>query len=552
MRRLGPALAGLLVLAGGCRGPSPPRRPALPDPIRLTRVTESAGLSFRHEHGESGRKWFPEWLGSGCAWLDFDQDGWQDLFVVNGGRLPGWVGTAPTHRLYRNLGGGRFADVTAGSGLESPQYGVGVCSADYDGDSLPDLYVTGFGVSRLYRNLGAGRFRDVTAIAGAGVAGLTSGAAFADYDGDGDLDLYVCRYVRYSLATNVPCYQSRGSGRKLIICRQVVYDAAPDEVLRNDGGRFRPVGAALMRGLKPGRGLGAIGLDIDGDGGQEVYVANDLTPNFLFRRVGNRWTETAFDLGVAVNHAGQPQAGMGVAAGDVDGDGRLDLAVTNFAGEYTALYLQEPDGRFQDSSAAWGLIEATAAFVGFGVGLVDLDLDGRPDLFAANGHVSEDAEQFYEGVGLKQAKLVLRHEGTSFRRLPNPWSEPRTGALAVGRGAAFADYDNDGDLDAVVSNLRGDLDLLRNDSPGGKSLRVSLRGRAPNPLAIGATVRVRVGTRWQVQPVASGGSYCSQNELRLVFGLGAATAADEVQVVWPNGARVTRRAVPPGELRLRW
>jgi len=547
------ALAGALL---GCRPPAPtPPAPRPADPIRFTRVTEAAGVDFVHENGESGRKWFPEWLGGGIALLDYDGDGFVDLFFVNGGALPGWSGTPATHRLYRNRGDGTFEDVSARAGFTRPHYGVGVCAADYDGDGRPDLFVTGFGGTRLFRNGPGGHFTDVTATAGVSVGGLTAGAAFGDYDGDGDLDLYVARYVRYSLADDVPCYQSRGDRKKRIICRQIVYDAAPDEVFRNDGGgRFTRVTRAMGAAVPPGRGLGVLAADLDADGRQDLYVANDLTPNFLFRGVGpaGRGTlkESAFALGAAVNEAGQSQAGMGIAAGDVDGDGLADVLVTNFAGEYTTFYQQQPGGRFRDVSAAWGLIEATQSFVGFGVGLADFDLDGAPDLLAANGHVSEDAEQFYEGVGLAQAKLVLRQEGRSFRRLANPWADARTGELAVGRGAAFGDLDNDGDVDAVIGNLRGPVDILRNDSPPGRSLRVELIGRSPNRGALGATVRVRVGDRWQVQMVAGGGSYCSQNDPRLIFGLGAAGAADLVEVRWPDGRQDTRRQVAPGVLRL--
>jgi hypothetical protein len=542
------ALAGLALVTGcaallvGCRPPAGKPSTAVTTRdagIRFRRVTEAAGIGFRHENGESGRKYFPEWLGGGAAMLDYDNDGWLDLFLVNGGRLPGWSGKeAPRDRLYRNNRDGTFTDVTDAAGIKTRHYGVGCAVGDYDGNGFPDLYVTGFEGNVLYRNRGDGTFADQTAAARVQPGGLCSGTAFGDYDDDGDLDLYVCRYVRYRLADNIECRQSSGTERHLVMCRQLVYEPAPDVLYRNDGDRgFTDVTRSSGVAVQPGRGLGVLFTDFDGDRRQDLFVANDLTPDFLFCNQGDgRLREEALERGAAFNLSGAPQAGMGVAAGDVDRDGLVDLVVTNFANEYTRFCRQQPDHRFEDTSASAGLVESTNRYVGFGVGLEDFDRDGWLDLFIANGHVSEEAERFYEGMGLKEPKVVLRGGDGKFSPVPEPWADERTGEPRVGRGAAFGDVDNDGDTDVLVNNLHDVPDLLLNETPrAGHWLQLQLRGRGKGQLAIGARVVIRVGGQTQVREVRSGGSYCSQNDLRPLFGLGEATMAERVEVTWPDG-----------------
>lgn len=544
-------LAALGSMLGGCPGRSRPV--AAPEPSRgdFTRVNAEAGLRFRHEDGSSGRKQFPEVMGAGCALVDLTGDGHLDLYLVNGARLPGEpAGPLLTNRFYRGHGNGAFTDGTTASGLGDPGYGMGCCVGDYDNDGRPDLYVTNVGKNRLFRNLGDGKFADVTATSGVAAGGFSTGAAFADYDGDGDLDLYVARYVAWTSDADIPCTTADGDRQVRVYCRPVVYPAAPDVLYRNNGdGTFTDVTSSSGVNVQPGRGLGVLWSDVDEDGDQDLFVANDMSANFLFINQGNgRFKEEGLLRGVALGENGQPQASMGVAAVDYDGDGHLDLACTNFSGEYLALYRNLGGGHFQDVSAQAGLVEATNAYVGFGLGFPDLDLDGLPDLFVANGHVTEAAEQFYPGVSLAQPKLCLfNRDGRAFVSPTRP--SPMVSAKRVGRGAAFGDIDEDGDVDILVLNWKDEPDLLRNNSPNpGRSLRLSLQADSGDRSGIGARIEVKSGDRVQVQELRSGGSYLSQSELTLTFGLGAAAEAETVRVRWPGGAEQSWSGLRAGQV----
>lgn len=559
MIRLGGVLCALaLALAPGCRRET--RLPAVsaavpasqPPGIRFTRVTERAGIRFKHETGATGKKYFPEFMGGGCAFLDYDGDGNLDLFLVNGGPLPAANGDAgaptPGDRLFRGRGDGTFADVTRQAGLLTRHYGVGCAAADYDDDGHVDVLATGLGGCVLYRNRGDGTFADVTARAGVATGGFCSSAAFGDYDGDGWLDLYVCRYVRYDLSHNVACYQNRGTERHLIVCPQTTYDAAPDVLYRNNGdGTFTDVTASSGVGkVQPGRGLGVLFTDFDDDGKQDIFVANDLTPNFLFHNLGGgRLRDAALERGVACNAVGATQAGMGVACGDVDRDGLVDFLSTHFSREYTTLYHQEADRLFQDRSVAFGLVEPTRSYVGFGVALEDFDLDGWPDLLIANGHVSESAVEFYEGTQLEQPKVVLRNAGGArFEPVADPWATVETGAPRIGRGVAAGDFDNDGDTDLVVNNAGEAPDLLRNDTQtSGNWLSVRLARNGRNRFAVGARITVWSGGKPQIREIRAGSSYGSQDSLTQTFGLGEQTQAEKIEVRWPDGRRDTWRNV---------
>ena len=544
----------LFALCSGCRtsaralNPASPGADARPSGIRFTRVTEAAGIRFRHETGATGKKYFPEFIGAGCAFLDYDNDGHPDIFLVNGGPLPPANGDhgseTPGDRLFHNNGNGTFTDVTRKAGITTRHYGVGCCAGDYDDDGFLDLLVTGFGGCILYHNNGGATFTDVTGRAGVRMNGFCSGAAFGDYDGDGRLDLYVCRYVRYDLAHNIPCYQNRGTERRLIVCPQTTYDPAPDALFHNDGdGAFTDVTARSGVGaVPPGRGLGVLFTDFDGDGRQDIFVANDLTPNFLFHNLGNgRLRDEALERGVAYSAAGAAQAGMGVASGDVDRDGLLDLISTHFSREYTALYRQEGNHTFRDLSTPTGLAEATRSYVGFGVALEDFDRDGWPDLLIANGHVSESAMEFYEGTTMEQPKVVLRNlEGHRFQPVVAPWTDAETARPHVGRGVACADFDGDGDVDVLVNNAGDRPDLLRNDtSPAGHWLSVRLSQDGRNRFSVGARVTLWSGGRPEIREVRCGGSYCSQDSLTLLYGLGGDTSAERIDVRWPGGATET-------------
>lgn len=546
--RAGIALGLLWVaLAGGCGdrgeavGESSPRaaglaRPAATSAAAFTRVTEAAGVRFRHEDGASGRRYFAESMGAGVAFADLTGDGRPDIYLVNGARLPGAPAGAPIRdAFYVNQGDGTFVDRTDAAALGDPGYGMGCCVGDYDADGNPDLFVTNVGRCTLYRNRGAGVFSDVTAAAGVGLKGFCTGAAFGDADGDGDLDLYVCRYVKWSAATDQPCHAQQGDRQVEVYCRPTVYPADLGVLYLNDGsGRFRDATRAAGLAVPPGRSLGCLWTDFDNDGDMDLFVANDMSPNFLFVNDGKgHFREEAMARGVALGEGGKTHAGMGVAASDFDGDGWMDLAVTNFSGEYLALYRNLGGNAFEDVSARAGLVRATNRFVGFGLCFADLDLNGWPDLFVANGHVTEAAEQFYPGVTMAQPNLcLLQNSAGGFDALVNP-GEGVTQARAS-RGLAVADFDGDGDPDLLVNNWKEAPDLLRNDLPRrGRWLRLRLLGSGKNRAALGARVRVTAAGRSQTQEVRSGGSYASQSDGALTFGLGDATSA-RVEVTWPG------------------
>ncbi|MFN3648486.1 MAG: CRTAC1 family protein [Armatimonadota bacterium] len=556
------ALAALTAASAGCTPATPPSalqpvrlvEPVPPASIRFERITAAAGLQFRHEDGGTGQKYFVEVMGPGCALFDYDGDGWLDAYLVNGGVLPGFKGGRPKNRLYRNNQDGTFSEVTARAGVEGTGYGIGCCAGDYDNDGHTDLYVTQFGAANvLYRNNGDGTFTDVTRPAGVTAGGFSSGAAFGDYDADGDLDLYVARYVEYDPLTSPRCSGRLDGQPQPIYCMPTAYEGASGILYRNEGdGRFHDVTKAAGMAVSPGRSLGCRWVDLDADGALDLYVANDMSENFLFRNLGGgKFRETAFEAGAAVSSSGRSQAGMGVAAGDCDGDGRFDLFVTNFTGEYTALYHNDGAGFFQETSATAGLIEPTRSGTGFGVALEDLDLDGWPDLFIVNGHVTEDVERFYTGVSLAQPNVVLRNrQGAGFEPVADPGPEVLT--PRVHRGLAVGDIDNDGRIDALVSNWRGEPDLFRNTGElPHHYLTLKLRGTRSNRDAIGARVTVTAGGREQVREVASGGSYCSQGDFRLTFGLGLHETADRVVVRWPNG-RTEARTRLQGDRIVTW
>lgn len=528
--RRGLPLAFSLLLTG-CPGPRPPAPRTEPP---FARVNAEAGVRFRHTDGSSGRKYFAEVMGPGCAVVDLTGDDLPDLYLVNGAPLPGTPGKKATDRFYRNNGNGTFTDLTAATGLDDPRYGMGVCAGDYNGDGRLDLYVTNVGRNTLYRNEGDGTFTDVTQAAGVGAGGFSSGSAFSDYDADGDLDLYVARYVVWDPTRDVPCTARDGTHEVRVYCRPSVYPPARGLLYRNNGdGTFSDVTRAAGMAL-PGRSLGVLWSDVDEDGDPDLFVANDMGPNFLFMNQGKgRFTEEGIARGVALGEGGRSQASMGVLSFDYDGDGHLDIACTNFSGEYLALYRNTGRASFEDVSGGVGLVGLTAPYVGFGIGAPDVDLDGHPDLVVANGHVTEGAEQFYPGVKFAQPKLLMRNSTPRF----SAWEAgPTFSTPRVGRGSAHGDWDGDGDVDVLVANWKDEPDLLRNTYAGpGHWLRLSLRMRGRNPFAVGARVELQVGGHTQVQEVRSGGSYLSQDELALTFGLGSAASADRVRVRWPNG-----------------
>ena len=512
-------------------------------------ATRQAGIAFQHVNGASPDKHLVETMGSGGLFFDYDGDGWIDVFLVDGGSLADpAVAKRARHRLYHNRGNGTFEDVTDRSGIRHSAYGMGACAADYDGDGDVDLYITNDGPNVLYQNRGDGRFVDVTAAAGVGEPRWSASCAFADLDRDGDLDLWVTNYVAADRARSPFCGDARRGVR--FYCHPLNYDPLPNTVYRNDGGTFTDVTSASGVGALRSNGLGVVIVDANDDGWPDVFVANDSLPNYLFRNAGKlRFRDEALTAGVAVAADGQPRAGMGIDAGDYDGDGRLDLAITNLDFQMHSLHRGLDRGLFAWSTIESGIGYATLPFVGFGVAFLDADNDGRLDLAIANGHILDNAPAFRPGATYRQRKLLFRNTtGRRFAEIGRS-AGPGFALEKVGRGLAVGDFDNDGDLDLLVTNNGQTADLLRNDLANHvNALLVRLVGTGINRDAIGARVRVTTGAVTQRRDVLAGSSYLSQNDVRLHFGLGAAKEADVLEVRWPSGKVETLRGVPAGQI----
>ena len=515
--------------------------PSLPT---FTDITREAGLAFHHLNGASSEKHLVETMGSGGLFFDYDGDGWLDAFLVDGGSLAdAALARRARHRLYRNRGDGTFVDVSDRAGLAHRGYGMGACAGDYDGDRRPDLYVTSFGPNALYRNRGDGTFADVTAAARVGDERFGASCAFADLDRDGDLDLWVVNYVAADPARSPFCGSARQKLR--FYCHPLKYDPLPSTVYRNDGGVFTDVSQASGVGALRSNGLGVVIADTDDDGWPDVFVANDTMPNFRFHTAGRmRFAESALVSGVALAADGTARAGMGIDAGDYDGDGRLDLVITNLDFEMHTLHRGLERGLFAYTAIESGIGYPTLPFVGFGVAFLDYDNDGRLDIASANGHILDNAAQFRAGSTYRQRKLLFRNTtGRRFAEVGRS-SGAAFAAERVGRGLATGDIDNDGDLDLLVTNNGEPAELLRNDRAGGHALLVRLRGPNGNPDGIGARIRVTATTSTQVRVVKAGSSYLSQNDLRAHFGLGDAVRADRVEVRWPSGRVEVVPAMP--------
>ncbi|HKY32714.1 MAG TPA: CRTAC1 family protein [Candidatus Polarisedimenticolia bacterium] len=515
-------------------------------------VTREAGIAFDHIHGGSGEKHYVETMGSGACWFDHDGDGDIDLYAVNSGPLPGYAGS-PRHasKLYRNEGGGRFTDVTAGAGVANEgRYGMGCVAGDIDGDGDRDLYVTNFGPNVMYRNEGGGRFTDVTAASGTGDPRWSASAAFGDIDNDGDLDLYVTNYIDFTLENNKFCGERKPGHRAY--CHPDEYNGVPDSLYRNRGdGRFDDVSAAAGVADPAGKGLGVVFTDIDDDGWQDIYVANDKTINFLYRnRRDGTFEDISLTAGTGFSESGLPQAGMGTDAGDVNGDGRMDLVVTNLDYETNELYLNNGDLTFSDVTFRAGLGEPNYLDVGFGADFLDADNDGDEDLLVVNGHILDNIHLFKDKLTYMQPRSLMANDGTGTFREIGPLLGPDFTRPDVGRGLAVGDHDDDGDLDLFVVNNNRPAQLLHNDggnAPGdvrGRWISIRLRGVRSNTDGIGARVKVTPRAaegqgKVRVPPphsaeVRAGSSYLSQNDVRLHFGLGGAGRAD-IEVRWPSG-----------------
>jgi hypothetical protein len=520
--------------------------PAADPAVHFSDVAAAAGVRFRHTSGATGKKYLPETMGSGVAFTDLDGDGWADLLFLNG--TP-WTKARAVRSLpafYRNARNGTFVEATRGSGLDVEMYGMGVAAADYDNDGVTDVYLTGLGGNRLLRGLGKGRFADVTARAGVAGGGFGTSPAFFDYDRDGRLDLFVPNYVEWSAATDLFCTLD---GRRKSYCTPESYKGQSAVLYRNRGdGGFDDVTARA--GLKDpsSKALGVAVLDFDQDGWPDLFVANDTQPNKLYRNQGNgSFTDVAVAAGVAFSEAGVARAGMGVDAVDYDGSGRPSVIVGNFATEMMALYHNEGTGLFVDDAPATTLGKATLLSLTFACFFFDYDLDGRPDIFGANGHVADDIEAVQPRVKYAQPPHLFRN--VDGRRFEVADAGAALSRPMVARGAAYADYDRDGDLDVVITANNGPARLLRNDGGNrNRWLRVRTVGAASNRDGIGARVAVTGGPiRGQWSTVRTGSSYLSQSELPLTFGLGQVTGPVQVEVRWPSGRTDTVAGVVPNQ-----
>jgi enediyne biosynthesis protein E4 len=498
-------------------------------------ATPQAGIRFAHNSGAFGRKYLPETMGSGAAWFDADGDGWQDLLLVNSTNWPGHPGPRSLPALYRNTRTGTFADITRGSGLDVELYGIGAAAADYDNDGKIDVYVTALGGNRLFRNLGAGKFVDVTREAGVADSGFSTSALWFDYDNDGKLDLFVAHYVEWSIDKDLFCTLD---GKNKSYCTPESYKGQSPSLFRNRGhGTFENVTKPAGIYDTSSKGLGVAMLDFDGDGRMDLFVANDTEPNRLYRNKGTgTFEDVAVGAGVAFSESGVARAGMGVDASDYDGSGRPSLVIGNFANQMMALYHNDGRGLFIDDAPRSAVGRSSLLSLTFGCFFFDYDLDGLPDIFAANGHVSDDIERVQARVTYAQRPHLFRNLG---RRQFEDMSAQAGTAMRlaiVGRGAAYSDYDQDGDLDVIVTTNNGPARLFRNDGGNRNNvLRIQTVGTTSNRDGIGARVEVTVGgaRRWQI--VKTGSSYASQSELPLTFGLGGATKVDSVRVTWPSG-----------------
>jgi len=512
-------------------------------PSEFVDVTQDSGIEFVHYNGATGRKYIVETMGGGVAWLDYDGDGLLDAYLVNGAPLPGSPPTEPPRNLlYKNRDDGTFTDVTNRAGVGDTGYGLGCAAADVDNDGDTDLYVTNFGSNVLYRNDGDGTFTDVTGAAGVGHAGFSTGCAFADLDNDGFVDLFVANYVELDLAARPECQQNAIPA----YCRPEDYPAARDTLYRNNGdGTFTDVSDAA--GItQSGRGLGVVWADFDGDRLPDVFVANDRMANFFYRNRGDGSFEEVGEMtGLAYNEHGYSESGMGVAAGDYDGDGAADLFVTNYQAQTNTLYRNEGVAGFWDVTNRAGLGESSLLTLAWGTEFADVDNDGDLDLLIANGHLEPDIEAFEQVGTYRQPNQLYRNAGDG--RLSDVPLARGVQTPGSSRGLAVADYDNDGDADILVGNIGESPSLLRNGWEAGNAwIGVSLVGVESNRGGIGARITVTAGGRTQARDVRSGGSYLSGSDRRALFGLADAEVAHALTIEWPSGAVDRFADVPAG------
>jgi enediyne biosynthesis protein E4 len=514
--------------------------------INLSDVSLESGIDFLHNNGSAELGYLVEGILGGVALFDYDQDGLVDVFFTNGSPLKGSAlpPRSLRHALYRNLGNMKFEDVTEKSGLVFHGYGVGAIAADYDNDLDQDLFISTFGKNVLFRNLGNGTFEDATIIAGVGGREqLSAGACFVDVDRDGWLDLFVASYVDFKYDNHVP-FPSKG---RFLMAGPQYYPALPDSLYRNRGdGTFEDISESSGIGRVNGPGMGVVSFDYDEDGDSDIFVAQDGAPNLLFQNDGKgKFEEVALISGVASNYEGKIAGSMGVDCGDYDGDGKLDLFVTNYQSEIPVLFRNLGNGLFEDASRKAKIPQSLFPHVNWGTGFADFDSNGHRDLFIANGHF--DRVDASEGTSLKVANVLLANSGKFFTDVSK---NAGTGLNVVesSRGIGIDDLDNDGDQDVIVLNANARASILRNDTPQQNSwLQIQLKGKKSNRDGVGAKVRLRSGKQIWGDEMLSGRGYQSHFGARLSFGLGAVVQIDEIEVQWPSGQISRERSVSPNQ-----
>jgi hypothetical protein len=532
------------------RGQQKPNASSSQPWITFDDIAAAAGVTFPNMNGASPDKYLVETMGSGALFFDYDSDGWIDLFLVDGGSVAdAAVNARARHRLLRNAGKGTFTDVTDASGIRHSDYGQGACAGDIDNDGRVDLYITNYGPNALYRNAGKGAFTDVTRSSGTGLAGWSTSCAFLDVDVDGDLDLFVTNYLDAAKSNNRFCGDAQRRIR--VYCHPLVYQGLPNVLYLNDGkGAFADASAQAGLSKFIGNGLGVAVGDYDDDGRPDVFVANDGVPNFLFHNEGGgRFTESGLLAGVAVARDGKPRAGMGTEFADYNGDGRLDLVVTNHEFETTSLFRNDGGGVFADATLESGVSAPTLPFVGFGLGFFDVDNDADMDLSIVNGHVIDNTAMFRAGSTHAQRKLLFQN--TNGRRFAEVSRQSGAGFSrdGVGRTLVGGDIDNDGDIDLVVTNNGGAPEVLRNSGGNARnSILIRVVGSTSNRDGLGSRVTVVAGGRTQLREVKSGASYLGQHDLRVHVGLGEAVRVDRIDVRWPAGKTDTLRDVAANQI----
>jgi hypothetical protein len=513
----------ILLLAASTLLPSPAANEA---DVRFTDITPAAGIKFTHNSGRAGKKWLPETMGPGCAFLDADGDGWLDILLING---KDWMpkGRRTTAALYRNNHDGTFTDITKGSGLDVEIYGLGVTVGDYDNDGRDDLYITALGGDHLFHNEGGGHFRDVTKESGINNAAFSASAAWLDYDRDGKLDLFVANYVQWTAQNDLWCSLD---GSTKSYCTPESYKGTSSKLYRNMGnGKFEDVTAAAGLSDPTSKSLGVTVLDYNNDEFPDLFVANDTQPNKLYRNLQNgKFKEEGLGAGVAFGEDGVARGAMGVDAADYDRSGRMHLIVGNFSNQMLGLYHNEGNGLFVDEAPRSALGRASLLSLTFGIFFFDYDLDGYPDILTANGHIEEEIGRVQPKIQYAELPLLFHNDGHGKFEPVNAFQ-----TRMVARGAAYGDFDRDGDLDVLFATNNGPAHLYRNDG-GNRNhwLQIRLEGTKSNRDGIGAVVRVGP----QAQMVRSGSSYCSASDLAVTFGLAKDSSAS-VEVDWPSGTK---------------